>query len=63
MSSVTAFPTTQISDETLVSRLFDMTLAGEDGTEEFQRLDAECQRRLASANAAPQLLKSIAVTG
>ncbi|TXK64375.1 hypothetical protein [Alkalisalibacterium limincola] len=63
MSSVSAFPTTQLSDETLVARLYDMALSGEDGSEEFHRLDAECQRRLVSATATPEILKSIAATG
>lgn len=63
MSSVTAFPTAQISDETLVARLYDLAIAGEEDSQEFRRLDAECQRRLVSANAAPAVLTSIAVTG
>lgn len=63
MSSVTSFPTAQISDESIVSRLFEMALAGEDGSEEFLRLDAECQRRMMTANASPEILKSIAAMG
>lgn len=63
MSSVTTFVSPQISDETLVTRLYDLALAGEDGSEEFRRLDAECQRRLVSANATPQILRSIAMIG
>lgn len=63
MSSVSAFPATQLSDETLVARLYDMALSGEEDSEEFLRLDAECQRRLVSAIATPQILKSIATLG
>lgn len=56
-----ASPSNALSDETLVKRLFDLALAGDDGSEEFLRLDAECQRRMVRANAAPMILRSLTI--
>lgn len=58
MSSVMPFPVQQLPDDALVERLYELALDGNDHGEEFQRLDAECFRRLQGTTGGLTLVKS-----
>lgn len=51
MGIVIPFPTKQVMDDELAIRLWELVMAGEIGSAEYRRLDAEINRR--RANAAP----------
>lgn len=50
MGIVIPFPTKQVMDDELVVRLWELVMAGEIGTTEYRRLDAEINRRKALAS-------------
>lgn len=45
MGIVIPFPTRQVLDDELATRLWELVMAGEIGTAEYRRLDAEISRR------------------
>ena len=51
MGIVIQFPTKQVMDDELAIRLWELVMAGEIGSAEYRRLDAEINRR--KANSAP----------
>ena len=48
MGIVIPFPTRPVIDEQLAVRLWELVMAGEIGTPEYRRLDAEINRRRAA---------------
>lgn len=63
MSQVSPLPVNPagaLSDETIVERLFELASQGLEGSEEYQRLDAECYRRLTRASHGPTIIRSLA---
>ncbi len=53
MGIVIPFPTKQVMDDELAIRLWELVMAGEIGTAEYRRLDAEINRRKAATAARP----------
>lgn len=49
MGIVIPFPTQQVMDDELAIQLWELVMAGEIGTAEYRRLDAEISRRKALA--------------
>jgi hypothetical protein len=49
MGIVIPFPTRQVMDDELAIRLWELVMAGEVGSAEYRRLDAEIHRRKAQA--------------
>lgn len=49
MGIVIAFPTKQVMDDELAIQLWELVMAGQIGTPEYRRLDAEISRRKALA--------------
>ena len=49
MGIVIPFPTKQVMDDELAIQLWELVMAGEIGTPEYRRLDAEISRRKALA--------------
>lgn len=49
MGIVIPFPTKQVMDDELAVQLWELVMAGEIGTPEYRRLDAEINRRKAMA--------------
>ena len=49
MGIVIPFPTRQVMDNELAIRLWELVMAGEVGSAEYRRLDAEINRRKAQA--------------
>lgn len=49
MGIVIPFPTRQVMDDELAMQLWELVMAGEIGTPEYRRLDAEISRRRALA--------------
>lgn len=49
MGIVIAFPTKQVMDDELAVKLWELVMAGQIGTPEYRRLDAEISRRKAMA--------------
>jgi len=47
MGIVIAFPTKQVMDDELASQLWELVMAGQIGTPQYRRLDAEISRRKA----------------
>ncbi|MFY2764732.1 hypothetical protein [Arenimonas sp. MALMAid1274] len=47
MGIVIPFPTKQVMDDELAIRLWELVMAGEIGTPEYRRVDAEISRRKA----------------
>lgn len=47
MGIVIAFPTKQVLDDELAVKLWELVMAGEIGSPEYRRLDAEINRRKA----------------
>ncbi|WP_146909685.1 hypothetical protein [Arenimonas daejeonensis] len=45
MGIVIPFPTKQVMDDELATRLWELVMAGEIGSAEYRRLDAEISRR------------------
>lgn len=54
MGIVIPFPTQQVMDDELAIQLWELVMAGEIGTPEYRRLDAEISRRRALATAPRQ---------
>ncbi|GAB2501530.1 hypothetical protein [Arenimonas alkanexedens] len=49
MGIVIPFPTKQVMDDELAIQLWELVMAGEIGSQEYRRLDAEISRRKALA--------------
>ena len=49
MGIIIPFPTQQVMDDELAIQLWELVMAGEIGTAEYRRLDAEISRRKALA--------------
>lgn len=56
MGIVIPFPTKQVMDDELAVQLWELVMAGQIGTAEYRRLDAEISRR--KAQSTPQRLAS-----
>ena len=54
MGIVIPFPTKQVMDDELAVRLWELVMAGEIGSTEYRRLDAEINRRKALSTDAPR---------
>ncbi len=52
MGIVIPFPTRQVLDDELAIQLWELVMAGEIGSTEYRRLDAEINRRRAARNPA-----------
>lgn len=64
MTNVLSFPNQSLTDEVLVSRLFELAASGDDASDEFRQLDAEMQRRLDRATAGePRRLSAVSRFG
>jgi hypothetical protein len=50
MGIVIPFPTRKVLDDELATQLWDLVMAGQIGTPEYRRLDAEISRRKALAS-------------
>lgn len=49
MGIVIPFPTKQVMDDELATRLWELVMSGEIGSAEYRRLDAEINRRRAQS--------------
>lgn len=56
MGIVIPFPTRQVMNDELAVQLWELVMAGEIGTPEYRRLDAEIRRRRESAAASVPLV-------
>jgi len=64
MTNVLNFPTQSLTDEVLVSRLFELAANGDAVSDEFRQLDAEMQHRLDRATAGePRRLSAVSRFG
>ncbi|HEX5694214.1 MAG TPA: hypothetical protein VFY00_06310 [Arenimonas sp.] len=53
MGIVIPFPTKQVMDDELAIQLWELVMAGDIGSAEYRRLDAEISRRRAATRPAP----------
>lgn len=64
MTNVLSFPNQSLTDDVLVSRLFELAASGDDASDEFRQLDTEMQRRLDRATAGePRRLSAVSRFG